>query len=128
MAVRFDLAVVATALALACGGSPGPGSALPPARNPLACAGHTLEDVVPIPALGLLPSGEPVTAGTALTCTADALRVMDWGPDSSQSFVVSRGSAMALWSAFQLPGTHDERRQRILVLLARDAASAAPTP
>lgn len=115
-------------LVVGCGAAPSPRATLASTQNPLACAGRTLEDVVPIPELGPLPSGEPVTAGIALACTGNELRVLDWGPDSSASYVVSRDGAMALWNAFQLPATHDERRLRIQLLLARDAAPSESAP
>ena len=85
--------------------------------EPLPCAGRTLEDSMPIPELGPLPSGDPVTAGIALACHADTLTVMDWGPGSSSNQVVARSHAMEIWNAFQEPATRDERRLRVLLLL-----------
>ncbi len=64
----------------------------------------------PIPELGLFPNGDPVTAGVALTCRADHLEVMDWGPDSSAAYTIPRERAMEVWDAFQRATTEDERR------------------
>lgn len=115
--------LLATCLLTACAGTPAPParSANAAARNALACAGRTLEDSVPIPELGPLPSGEPVTAGLSITCEPDVVRVVDWGPDSSASYVVERAHAMEVWAAFEAPGTLDERRLAVLLVLARVA-------
>lgn len=101
--------------------APAPTTAARSPRNALACAGRSLEDSVPIPELGPLPSGEPVTAGLSITCEPDVVRVLDWGPDSSASYVVERAHAMEVWTAFEAPGTLDERRLAVLLVLARVA-------
>lgn len=112
------MTVAAALFALGCGARAPMRVSRADARNPLGCAGQTLESVVPIPELGLLPSGEPVTAGLALTCTADGLTVLDWGPDSSASYAVARQDAMRLWTTFQVPASHDARRLAVMRLLA----------
>lgn len=77
---------------------------------PLACAGQDREDVVPIPALGPLPSGEPVTAGVTLHCEAHQLVAMDWGPDSSARWFIPYDRATEVWQAFGRASSMDERR------------------
>lgn len=114
---------LALALALAgCAHTPPP--VVSPARNTLACAGQRREQSVPIPELGPLPSGEPVTAGIAIACDEDGVQVLDWGPDSSASYSVDGAHAMEVWEAFAVPASLDDRRLAVLMLLDRIAGSA----
>lgn len=97
-------------LVLAACGASSPAPASSAHEGALPCAGQTLVRERPIPELGPLPSGEPVTAGVALTCAADHLDVLDWGPDSSAAYTIPREHAMEAWDAFERATTEDERR------------------
>jgi hypothetical protein len=99
--------VLAVVLLSACGAAPPQASE----EAPLPCAGQVLVTERPIPELGPLPSGDPVTAGISLACEADHLQALDWGPDSSASYTFPREHAMERWRAFEQATTEEERRR-----------------
>ncbi len=112
--------LAAIVLSTACGTTATPTSFVEPEQppSPLPCAGQVREDSVAIPELGPLPSGDPVTAGLALTCAAQSLKIVRWSPDSVAVDIVPRERAMEVWAAWSRGTTADERWLEITQALA----------